>query len=212
MKHFLLKNEFSKDLRLSKNARVQWISVLGLSSFSRIKIWKGFGLISSPIRWEPGYLPFLIWAWGEDFCDPKWCEICKVWDRGRTLAMSDRPEHPTWKAIVPDAPAFLPPPGSLGEAGHSFPFISWAGYITEKNKVGQEAAFSTSEETVRIHPFALMPKLRLPHPATLSRTHSDQRALGAFVPTLSRTRGNISLTDDKDLSPLLSPSLPSFCF
>lgn len=111
--------------------------------------------------------------------------------------------------MVPEAPA-SPPPPPAPHVGRSWPLLpiyklSW--YIAEKNKVGQEAAFSTSEETVRIHPFALVPELRLPHPATLSRTHSYQRALGTFVPTLSRTCGNISLTDDKDLSPLsLSPS------
>lgn len=110
---------------------------------------------------------------------------------------------------APDAPD-SPHPHLAPHIGRSWPLLpiyrlSW--YITEKNKVGQEAAFSTSEETVKIHPFAPMPKFRLPHPATLSRTHSHQRALGAFVPTLSRTHGNISLTEDKDLYP--APSLHS---
>lgn len=45
----------------------------------------------------------------------------------RTLAVSARLEHPTRKATrglartAPDVPA---PPHTLGEAGHSFPFIS----------------------------------------------------------------------------------------
>lgn len=60
--------------------------------------------------------------------------------------------------------------------------LSW--YITKKKKkkVGQEAAFSTSEETVRIHPFAQMPKLCLPHPAALSRTLTLSASPGAICP------------------------------
>lgn len=60
--------------------------------------------------------------------------------------------------------------------------LNW--YITKKkkNKAGQEAAFSTSEETVRIHPFALRPEPRLPHPATLSRTLTLSERPGDICP------------------------------
>lgn len=183
-----LANKFSKDLFVGKNARVQWIIVLWLSSLGRFEVWNNFGLIFSPIKWGPGYLPFLTWGGGGgDFWAPRECEICKVWNKQNTRLL--RPAGASnWKATeaatrtAPDKPAL-----KIWRNGPLLMYkLSW--YITKRKKkqVGQEAAFWTSEETVRIHPCALMPKFLPPHPATLSRTLMLSESPGGIRPEFIR--------------------------
>lgn len=187
MKLFLLKNKFAKDLLVSKNVRVQWLSVLWPSSLGRFKIWNNFGLIFSPVKWEPGCLPFLTqgggWGVGVISKTKRNVRFAKF----ETETAHSHPQsswstqlqgHSSSNRTDPDVQA-----RTFGEAGRSLTFINWAHtQRRKKKKVGQEAAFSTREETVRIHPFALMPELRLPHPATLSRTLTLSESPGGICP------------------------------
>ena len=75
----------------------------------------------------------------------------------------------------------------------------------KKKRAGQEAAFSTTEETVRIHPFAPCQSSTCPTQPHYQGGSGHRKALEVFVPSLSGTCENISLTEDKELFALLPP-------